>query len=105
MQLVLVSTNQLIKIPRQPPGPSYVAKEISSSKEELSINSKSVQKYMLMVLQDEDLEKQSEALYLIQRLTGKANNAQQFVSEDEIVSSHISQLQKKYMDYLKETES
>jgi hypothetical protein len=85
MQLILVATNQLIKIPREPPGPCFVAKEISSNLEELSINSKSVQKYMLLVLQDEDLEKQSEALYLIERLTGK-NNTAQFQSEDEIVN-------------------
>jgi len=84
MQLILISSNQIIKIPREPPGPSYGAKEISSNLEELSINSKSVQKYMLLVLQDEDLEKQSEALYLIEKLAGK--NSATYLSEDEIVN-------------------
>ena len=28
-----------------------------------------------------------------------------YLSEDEIIAKHITQLQKKYMDFLKETES
>lgn len=72
MKLILVSVNQLIKIPRCPPGPCYVAKDINSNSEELGINSKSLmaeKKLMLLHLNEEEMEKQAEALFLIQKLT------------------------------------
>lgn len=62
----------------------------------MSYNRVAATKYMLLVLQD-DLTKQQESLYLLQKLV-KAD-------EDEIVNKHIQDLQKKYLDFLKETES
>ena len=97
MQLVLVSVNQLIKTPRSPPGPSYVAKDISTNDEELGLTSKSIvkqadknlfghKKLMLMVLQDENLEKQFEALELLQLLTKPQSlGLNQYISEEETV--------------------
>ena len=110
MQLVLVSVQQLVKIPRSPPGPSYVAKDITSNKEEQGLNSKSltsVKKYMLLVLQDDDIEKQNEALAVLHKLTKPSSLGDDhlYLSEDDIIQKHIVQVQKKYMDFLKETES
>lgn len=93
MQLILLSVNQLIKMPRSPPGPSYIAKDISGTSEELGINSKSLlaeKKLMLMVLNEEDMEKQAEALFLIQKLTKPQTlGMNAFISEDEIIQKHI----------------
>jgi hypothetical protein len=53
MHLILLSVNQLIKVPRSPPGPSYIAKNISTDNEEQGLNSKSLnadKKLMLLVL-------------------------------------------------------
>ena len=52
-----------------------------------------------MVLQDEDLEKQAEILSLLNRLTMTAQ------TEDQVVHEHIANVQKKYTDVLKETET
>ena len=62
---------------------------------------------MLLVLQDDDLEKQNEALTVLQKLTKPSSLGDDYLylSEDDIIAKHITQLQKKYMDFLKETES
>lgn len=106
--MLLISVQQLVKIPRSPPGPSYVAKDISTTQEEQGLNSKSLtnsKKLMLMVLQEEDIEKQAECLFLLQKLTKPQSLGNQLMSEDEIVQNHVNQMQKKYLDFLKETES
>ena len=93
MQMILVSVEQAIKIPRTPPGPSYVPK---SSQSEKSYSRVASTKYMLLVLQD-DLTKQQESLFLLQKLSKSLT--------DEVVDRHVQDLQKKYLDFLKETES
>ena len=62
---------------------------------------------MLLVLQDDDLEKQNEALTVLQKLTKPSSLGDDhlYLSEDDIIAKHVTQLQKKYMDFLKETES
>jgi hypothetical protein len=50
MQMILVSVEQAIKIPRTPPGPSYIPK---SSQSEMSYSRVASTKYMLLVLQDD----------------------------------------------------
>ena len=59
-------------------------------------------KYVLMVLQD-DISKQQEALYLLQKLSKPQDNI--YMSEDDVVQKHIQEVQKKYLNFLKETES
>lgn len=85
MQLLLVSVNKLIKLPRSPPGPSYNAKNLSTNQEESGLGSKHFQvekKLMLMVLQDENIEKQFEALDLLQLFT-KPQKVQ--LSEEDLI--------------------
>lgn len=63
-------------------------------------------KLMLLHLNDEEMEKQAEALFLIQKLTKPQTlGMNAFITEDEIIAKHIQSLQKKYLDFLKETES
>ena len=93
MQLILVSVQSLIKIPRSPPGPSYVGKDISTNQEERGLNSKAMtsqKKYMLMVLQDDDIEKQQEAITLLKKLTKPSSLGNEYFSEDEIIKTHTA---------------
>ena len=72
MQLILVSVDMLFKTPRNPPGPSYKAENVATNNEvgmHKKPDSNPEKRYLLMVLQDEDIEKQNEALYLVQKLT------------------------------------
>ncbi len=77
MQMILVSVDQVIAIPRTPPGPQFIPK---TGQNEMSYNRVVNKKHLLLVLQD-DLNKQQESLFLLQKLS-KSN-------EDEIVERHI----------------
>ena len=78
--MILVSVEQAIKIPRTPPGPSYIPK---GSQSEQSYSRVASTKYMLLVLQD-DLTKQQESLFLLQKLSKSLT--------DEVVDRHVQDL-------------
>ena len=52
--MIVVSVDQVIKIPRSPPGPQFISKDKSNVAEQISNNQKQIKtKYVLMVLQDD----------------------------------------------------
>lgn len=142
--MVLISVNQMVKIPRSPPGPSYIAKDKSLKSGVLSQESlasqKAVKYYLFVLHPDEQLgpfsnSRTNEALQLLSRLTkpdgnsnlsslltgaddalgsglqgapydfGQSKDAHEFLSEEEIIKSHVQSIQKKHMDFLKDTET
>ena len=110
MTILLISASPLLKIPRSPPGPQYIAKEANQS----TTKAQSA-KYLVLVNQEKNIEKWNDALFLLQKLTkpetiendgsGDEVNQNLYLSEDDIVQRHVTQVQKKYIDFLKETES
>ena len=119
MHMIILQTNLLIKMPRNPPGPQYYCKDKNGQTTELD------KKYMLIVLHNDNnpvqnpmlfQSKTNEALHLLQKLTkpetlnldldgdGGPNNAGLFLTEDQIIKEHVKSLERKYLDFLKETE-
>ena len=85
--MIVVSVDQVIKIPRSPPGPQFISKDKSNVAEQISNNQKQIKtKYVLMILQD-DFQKQQEALIILEKLSKPLENI--YMSEDELVQKHI----------------
>jgi len=60
MTILLISVSPLLKIPRSPPGPQYIAKEANQSTTKAQSS-----KHLVLVNQEKNIEKWNDALFLL----------------------------------------